>query len=140
MDIFDIVILEPPSSSFNFTLDNTLISLLIFAIASLITLVIALYYRKIIAICTLNYIAALLKYEKITYKDFAYLIAKILCYRHKASNISREEPPKKSSKGKHYLWIALIDTLNEVRYNKEKPSEKSHSKLYKTTLEWLRYS
>jgi hypothetical protein len=139
MDIYDIII-EPPYSVPGFVIDNNLISIIIFSVTFLIVILSTLYYRKFISICTLNYISTLLKYDKITRKNFAFLLARILCYRHKTTKISKEEPPFKSSKKKHYLWIALVDILNDVRYGKDAISTETHSKLLKTALEWLRHS
>ncbi len=139
MDIYDIIV-DAPVASTNFIFNNNSVSLLIFGVTLLISLLFIVYYRRFISICTLHYIATLLKHDKISYKNFAYLLAKILCYRHKATRISKKEPPFKSSKKKQYVWIALVDILNEVRYGKDTVSAQSHTKLYKTALEWLRHS
>ena len=139
MDIYDIII-EPPYSTVNFIADKDFFSLIIFGVSLLITFLVIIYYRRFISLCTFNYITVLLKHEQITYKHFAYLIAKILCYKHKETSISKENPPIKSSKDKHYLWIALVDTLNDVRYGKDVSLNESYTKLHKTALEWLRYS
>ncbi|MFV2060239.1 MAG: hypothetical protein ACC653_06105 [Gammaproteobacteria bacterium] len=139
MDIYDIIIEPPPSEAFAL-FDDNLISIIIFSVTALIAILTTLYYRKYIAICTLHYISMLLKQKKITYKGFAFLLARILCFRHKTNTISKKDPPFKSSKKKHFLWIALIDTLNDVRYSKTKVSVNSQLKLQKTALEWLRHS
>jgi len=140
MDIFDIIIV-PPNSTINIVVDSDFISLIIFGISFLISAIIAFYYRRFIAICSLNYVAALVQQNKISYKNFAYLLARIICYRHKTTRISKINPPVKSSKDKHYLWIALVDSLDSARYGKdEKSINQSFDKLYKTASEWLRYS
>lgn len=139
MDIYDIII-EPPYSSFNIIFDNDLYGFIIICLSLFTTALIAIYYRRFIAICSLNYITALLNQRIITYKHYAYLLAQILCYRHRATYISKIEPPLKSSKKKHYLWIDLVDTLNSVRYGKDIFLKQPYKKLHKTALEWLRQS
>lgn len=139
MDIYDIII-EPPRSTVVINLDSNFISLFIIAVALLISVIMALYYRRFIAIACLHYITTLLKNEKITYKHFAFLLARILCYRHKYTQISKERPPINGSKKKQYLWFDLVETLNEARYGKTNFTEKTQTNLPKTALEWLRYS
>ncbi|MFV1985118.1 MAG: hypothetical protein ACC657_16335 [Thiohalomonadales bacterium] len=52
----------------------------------------------------------------------------------------KENPPFKGSKNKHYLWLALVDTLNDVRYGNDSAISQSQTKLQKTALAWLRHS
>jgi len=139
MDIFDIIT-EPPVVVSEFIFDVTTISLIIIAITLFIILLAAVYSRRFISIYSLNLISVLLKNNSISYKDFAYMVAKILCYRHKTTRISKQFSPFKESKKKHYLWIALVDSLNDIRYGRELTSNQSDSKLHKTALEWLRQS
>ncbi len=139
MDIYDIIT-EPPYIDTDFVIDHNFIGIIIFSILFLIVILTVIYYRKFISICALHYISTLLKRNTITHKNFAFLLARILCYRHKTTKISKEEPPFKSSKKKHYVWIALVDTLNDIRYGKGVSTNETHTKLLKTAQEWLRYS
>ncbi len=139
MDIYDIIV-DPPNTSFAINLDDNFISLFIITVSLFISVLTALYYRRFIAIACLHYITTLLKNEKISYKHFAYLLAKILCYRHNFTNITKENPPVTGFKKKQYLWFDLVETLNEIRYGKANSNKQSYINLPKTALEWLRYS
>lgn len=139
MDIYDIII-EPPNSAIDIVININFIAYSIIGFSLFIATLIIIYYRRFIALSALYYLATLLKHKHITYKQFAFLLARILRYRHKTTRISKEDPPIKSSKAKHYLWIGLVDALNDVRYGKIIPSNQPESKLYKTAKEWLRQS
>ncbi len=139
MDIYDIIIVAP-HTNIDFILDANTISFFIFGVTLFITALILINYRRFIAICTLNYITTLLQNNFITYKHFSFLLARILCYRHKANKLLKDEIPVNSSKDKHYLWIALVDGLNEARYQKQTLTNQSQTKLHKIALEWLRHS
>ena len=139
MDIFDIIT-EPPVVTSKLTIDDNMIGYVITGATLLLTVYIIIYSRRFISICSLNLVSALLRNNTISYKDFAYVVAKILCFRHRTKRVSKEDMPLNGSKKKHYLWIELVDMLNEVRYGREVASTESNSKLHKIALKWLRQS